>query len=272
MEQINFEDCSIPSAVPYGLLRSISRKIAPDIPRLSFLKLAVISLLVNDPARILPEVLLTYSYLKDKLTEEEWDENTVLKFIYQTIKPTLEDAISAAYNDMSNILASLPESRISKSLLILRNIIQYNLNRRLESPWFEVDMLSAEEGYLEFSDLMRNTPCIILQQKRGSRDEISRDSLVCWGDIPEEDFFVLQCAMDFAAAHQKSNDLGFMSTEEREKFGHHECPFYTMCDLKLRKLRPDICSRYPWRSANWEGWEAGKTCSYGNGVIGSIGY
>ena len=143
--------------------------------------------------------------------------------------------------------------------------------KRCADPFFELDLVEATVAKPEsFETFIRQiVPCAVLQVCRGDQDQVLRDSLCSFHPVPgtkqqdpENCLRVVHAVFDFMARHRTHD--GFRETAKLEP---RECPFYTCCDLKLRRDQPDICRSRPYESADWRGWDTEDgACWYAVGV------
>ena len=141
---------------------------------------------------------------------------------------------------------------------------------RAARPFFELDWIEEiENGNVVLNDILRRMPsCAVLQMNVGSEDEIGRDWLLSFlavdgdsGKDPEQGLRVVHSIFDYLGRHCDPD--GFLPTSMVEK---RRCPFYTSCDLALRRVAPSICKSTPWKSADWSGWEKNGACWYAVGI------
>lgn len=86
---------------------------------------------------------------------------------------------------------------------------------------------------MSLNDITEHIPsCAVLQENRGSEDQLQRDYLLSFLTLdiddsrdPEEGFRVVHSIFDYLGRHADSN--GFVSTT---KAARRACPFYTSCD------------------------------------------
>ena len=141
---------------------------------------------------------------------------------------------------------------------------------RTAYPFFELDWIEeVENGNVSLNDILRRMPsCAVLQVNGGSEDEVGRDWLLSFLAVdadrardPEQGLRIVHSIFDYLGRHRDSG--GFIPTN---MIGTKPCPFYTSCDLALRRVVPSICKNTPWKSADWSGWKGDGACWYGVGI------
>lgn len=134
------------------------------------------------------------------------------------------------------------------------------LRRRMCNPFFEFEIIREVAGQKKsIADVIGTLPvCAVLQANPGDKNAVGRDMLLSL--LPEEDeaqLRTLHCVFDFVRRHRTTDD--FRPTSDAARL---ECPFFTCCDLPLRKSEPAICGSTPWESADRPENGDGKGCWY----------
>lgn len=253
--------------VPYQVLRALAEHIAPGIERITYLKLAVLSLQANDPAGTLLQLLQSYAAAR-----ENADPDAALRQGHANISASLGEFRAAAMQDLDRLAALVSAgTRLGSGLETLISLFRAGLMRREREPWFELDLFAVPQLSQAGADFISQTPCFIIEEGKGPADKVARDVAYVWGEDAhfEERMSIVICAIHFMKAHL--SPAGIRKTSDVESKIPQGCPFYTNCTLPLRTKIPSICSKKPWRSMNWEGWDEGMSCWYGSAVTGSIG-
>jgi hypothetical protein len=143
------------------------------------------------------------------------------------------------------------------------------LARRRSNPFFEIELVDNLAAHHQSVGtlLTQLPPCAVLQRVAGQEHVMQRDLLASFrrinddGSDPEDSLRVIHAVFDFVGRHTMMRE--FTATASLQP---RQCPFYTCCDLRLRKFDPKICSSSPWRAADWNNWDGQGRCWYGTAV------
>jgi hypothetical protein len=248
---------------PYQVLRKFCERECPGLDALGAVRLGCLSLLSNDPAGALVDLCAIYS----QEISTAASPSALLKDIHRrsTEILSLTDAVIAT--DISDHEAAFQNAgSIGRSVAFLHDLFRQSLLRRKSNPFLELSALGPDGNVdrAQLHNLLASIlPCTVLQQRIGSKHVIGRDILLDFhNQAPtlSDDLAVLHCAQDFLFAH-----LGTNSVTPTHAAGPSMCPFYSCCNLEMRREAPTNCKKRPWRAATWTGW-SGDQCWYGVAV------
>lgn len=252
---------------PYQVLRKFCERECPGLDALGAVRFGCLSLLSNDPAGALVDLCAMYSREISTATSP----SALLEDIHRrsTEILSLTDAIIAT--DISDHDAAFQNAgSIGRSVAFLNGLFRQCLLRRKSDPFLELSALAANGNVdrARLQNLLASIlPCTVLQQRKGSKHVIGRDILLDFHNQapPLSDALaVLHCAQDFLFAH-----LGTDRVKPTREAGPSMCPFYSCCNLAMRREAPTNCKRRPWRAATWTGWSS-DPCWYGAAVQLSV--
>ena len=191
------------------------------------------------------------------------------------IRSCTKSALAESLPKMEKQFVTLEEECSGDGIMgaAIRRIVEVAraaLALRAESPFFELDWVQEiAMDNMHLNDVMERIPsCAVLQVNGGSEDQLQRDFLLSFlvpdtdsSRGPEEGFRVVHSIFDYLGRHA---DLkGFVPTN---RIAYKPCPFYTSCDLPLRRASSGTCKNTPWESADWPSWGEGGVCWYGVGI------
>lgn len=258
---------------PYLVLSKLgSFYLGRDLSNIELTHLSTLSLLTNDPPDSLIKLFTLYSDLSLICLGVEWKMNHLWENI---VKKEYECLLPLAIDDLDEL----------KTLFVGRGLIEYAINyisdsykyllrKRLESPFFDLYAFTLDKSLLfrELTNITENIlPCDTIQEEQGNVDDLCKDFLVSFGNQsiwnntgfkPTDFLRTLQCQLNFIQAHLRTT--GFESSATATD----KCPFYTVCDLPIRKSNNLICKEKPWQTYNLL---KGNSCWYGTAVASSIG-
>lgn len=158
---------------------------------------------------------------------------------------------------------------VKKGLVILDKIVMGAINRRIQSPYFELAFLrepltlAVFEGVI--SDLDLPARCILQEKPDGQSELIWVGNDV--GNLSDFEcgaISTLQCALQYTQLHLALTG-SFYNTAELPKSPHNlSCPYLNACPLRDKKTDPALCAEAPWmHDLDVQG---GDVCWYVNGV------
>lgn len=252
----------IPRTFPYRVVEALAAFAAPELNEESVLACALAALQSSDA----PEALLDILAIAARASRDGKDPIVELRSHIST-------ALKSSGSQLDRELQRLEQEFSGKyvfpsSVRSIVNVTREMFELRTKDPFFEFDVISKVAAKPSaFVEMLRElVPCAVVQERAGGRDDLQRDFLFSFRQLqqdtapdPEDGLRVIHSLFHFTMAHKR--DQGFTATKETRSC----CPFYTCCDLKLRRQEPDVCRETPWLSRDWKGWE-NASCWYGAGV------
>lgn len=248
---------------PYKLVSALAEHQHPGIADETVLASILAALQSSDPAEGLQQVLRVAT----EATNEGRDP-------LDTIRNVVAEVVTANDSTLLQCLSGIEAEFAGNGIMAvaIRTILSAAQNafaRRHSNPLFEIELVDdLATGRLSIDTLMRQLPsCAVLQKNAGPDDEIQRDLLATFrprnadGSDPEDGLRVIHAIFDFMGRHTGTGAL-----IPTESLSPRQCPFYTCCNLQLRNVDPAICSRSPWRAADWNAWGHQGRCWYGTAV------
>lgn len=253
-----------PRLFPYLIVEEFCKNEVPELDDDGVLACVLAALQSSDATSALAEVL-------------EICRNAVVdgRGVVGVIRSCTKNALAESLPKMEKEFAKLEKQFDGNGIMAvaIRRIVKVarrGLELRAESPFFELDWIDEiANGNASLDDVMKRMPCCaVLQENGGSKDLLQRDTLLSFLTLdteshrdPEEGLRVVHSIFDYLGRHLDWN--GFMSTN---MVTDKPCPFYTSCDLSLRRASLGICKKTPWESADWTRWGGDGVCWYGVGV------
>lgn len=246
--------------LPYKAVSALADHLYPGIKQEAVLAAILASLQSSDPVDALQQVLNV------ACGEDDSDQDVTTK-IHQVALKIVTDNEAALLSLLSEIKAEFSTQNIMSTgidAILARAHEALAIRRRL--PLFEIALIDAlANGDLSFEQWMKEYPsCAVIQQNAGANDVLKRDTLASFLPLneddsdPEDGLRVVHAIFDFVGRHSKNGE--FIPTAELEA---KPCPFFTCCDLDVRKHQSDICRNSPWGSV---GQYDGGNCWYGAAV------
>ncbi|AUQ68362.1 hypothetical protein [Phaeobacter inhibens] len=200
----------------------------------------------------------------------ENDDKSVFDAVHMAVKDTVDSNETQLIDQLDNIEKEFcGDSIMAVGIRTITSRARTALQLRSLEPLFEiafVDLLSNKE--VSIGNIMNKIPaCNVLQENSGSIEDLRRDFLVSFSPIsgdnwdPEVGLRVIHVIFDFMLGHISEN--GFLTTNQLPP---KRCPFYTTCDLPLRKKYSAICGKTPWKSVEWDGWGQSGKCDYATAI------
>jgi len=238
----------------YTVLRRVAQYILPSIDKRTFLSLGVLSL----------------QYLDCGATFINWVEN---------VKQNEENGISQpdSLQEIKNDVISLLESKrqnfqdaqdeyveifksrrnLHQSFVYLADQMKKLYDERINNPCFDVDYV-LDGRFMDILDIVQICDYMYLFT---DKDEFMRDFL---GTSIDEDTSQALKSVVCYDHYYKKHMIHPTSQVETES---HQCPFYTCCDLELRKTNANVCQTKPWRIYEIAANKDNQQCWYGSGLL-----
>ena len=253
-----------PPVFPYLVVEEFCKTKAPDIDDEGVLACILSALQSSDATSAITEVLAVFT----KAVSD--DENAA-----EAVGSCTTMALQQNLPKLDRVLVELEEEFGGEGIMAMaiQRIVKAArraLELRAERPFFELDWIKeVGNGNMCLNDIMKRIPsCGVLQVNHGSQDKLKRDFLLSFlapstDSVydPEAGFMVVHSIFDYLNRHVGVN--GFVPTNNAAQ---RPCPFYTTCDLSLRRSAPEICKNTPWTSSDWTSWDERGVCWYGIGV------
>lgn len=231
---------------PYQLVKILVRSRFPDISDDTVIKFVLSALQDSDPPgnlwRLLEQVRLA-------VRSGECPENVLLTLT----KKSLEVSKSWVMESITTIKSIFPNDEpMARAVISTSETISNNLELRRNNPYFEFDIIEqVKKSPQSLSDAIEKYGCCtVIQQRTGADDTVARDlmyDLVPSNQELEFGWRKMHASFRFVVLHYASGE--FISTENVSS-PSSQCPFYTICNLKLRVEKPAICKQTPWKSVN----------------------
>lgn len=248
---------------PYKLVSALADHLLPGIPRETILACVLAAMQSSDPSDGLQQIL----GIAKKATDQGRDPLGAIRIVAAEIVTTNESTLLQC---LARIEAEFAGNGImAVAIRTILSTARDALARRRSNPFFEIELVDdLAARRLSIDTLMTQLPsCAVLQRSTGQQHDLQRDLLAVFlplnadGSDPEDGLRVTHAVFDFMGRHATTRAL--MATES---LSLRPCPFYTCCDLQLRKVNPGTCSCSPWHSADWQGWDERGRCWYGTAV------
>ncbi len=247
---------------PYRAYRTICTSLSPLISPLAAVRLGILALSSSMPGAALVDALSAYSELRAGGSTDDEACRGVAASMHARVKHITE----RIRTENSVQLASLLEGRghLESGMAFVASTFQDLLSRRLTDPWFDLSWCSTGAS-LDINELMSFmatvVPCDVIQRRPGV-EAFARDRMFTYmnnGAASHNGIVALHSQMKFFWAHFGTPGVFFPDVEAK-------CPFFTSCELSLRRDDPDVCARRPWERSVLP-----NTCWYGTAVLGTIG-
>jgi hypothetical protein len=215
---------------PYKLLEKVSLHVLKTkIDRMTICKIGILSLLSDNPAR---DFLFFLSKLKEIMAKGKTEEEAILeitgkwKEVQKVQLNKYPDLIEAAIHSVER------RGAISRAVNLFYSSSMEYLKKRIEDPFFELDVLLNKNWFIERNS--ETMPCIVIEN----------GIMVGFGgmkDSDRNDIQALSSQMFFMLKHLTVS--GFRSTSS---IGKHTCPFYDGCGIEYKDTFSEICKTSPW--------------------------
>jgi hypothetical protein len=251
---------------PYHVLRKLISHHLTNADIRSILRMGCLALMSNDPAGALLDLCRAVG---ENLAREAGFEEAINKVDSSQIH-ALNDAIRTI--DIPDHEQAFKGGPLGNAIAYINALFKEHLAARTHEPCLELEAVTSD-GRVDLDGvrklLERIAPCVVLQQGRGSDNELGRDLLWVSGDRGfdvRDELAVLHCVLHFMFSHLGQDC--FVETAYAEPSA---CPFYTCCSLPLRTQSPGICKRRPWKAFSWHGRPTAERCWYASAVASSVG-
>lgn len=255
---------SLPTVTPYRIVEAAASLKVPEQDDDVIIACMLSALQDSDP----PSVLLDrFEIVKDALEKQV----SPIAELAKMTKLQLANNETWMENCLCGIEASFPvDEPMARAVRDLVATVRRNMQFRRDDPFFEfsiIEKLRANSATFD-DEIRRYGACAVIQERSGYEDDIQRDLMYCFTDRTEDEtdpqvgWRIIHAAFRFLGLH--TSVTGFMPTINIKAIA---CPFYTICDLSLRKAEPEICRTSPWISVDWATWEPkGDRCWYGTAI------
>ena len=248
---------------PYKLVSALSEHLLPGIPEETILACILAAMQSSDPADGLQQILR----IAKKATDEGRDPLDAIRNAAAEVVTTNESTLLQCLSQIEAEFAS--NGIMAVAIRTIFSAARDALARRRSNPFYEIELVdNLAARRLSIETLMTQLPsCAVLQRNAGPDHKLQRDLLAAFrplngdGSDPEDGLRVIHAVFDFMGRHTTTGAL-----TATESLLPRQCPFYTCCDLRLRESDPAICSRSPWRAADWNDWGGQGRCWYGTAV------
>jgi hypothetical protein len=259
------ETISPPPVFPYHIVEALADYAAPGLEEEGVLACVLAALQSSDAPQALKEIL----EIARQAVQSGHDPVTALR------QSTLH-ALNQGADQLEQVFGALEAEFSNDGVLAraIRRIIsaaRQGFELRRVDPFFELRIIeNIGSRSWSLKNVIRQIPsCAVLQIRPDDENHIGRDILSSflpnadeYGQDPEAGLRVVHSVFDYVGRHRTKE--GLTTTQQAQR---GSCPFYTCCDLSLRKKEPDVCRNTPWKSADWPDWDrAGSACCYGTAV------
>ncbi|AZD16901.1 hypothetical protein PUP66_20655 [Pseudomonas chlororaphis] len=158
---------------------------------------------------------------------------------------------------------------VKKGLKILDQIVMGAIQRRAQSPYFELEFLREPLTLEVFKGIIRDQELparCILQEKSDCESELywMGNDVSKLSDLECGAISTLQCALQYSHLHLAPTGR-FNNTVYLPNSPHNlSCPYLNACPLRETKSDPALCAQSPW--LHDLDIESGNVCWYVNGV------
>lgn len=248
---------------PYKVVSALAKYVLKNPDHDSILACSLAALHSTNPAEALIDIL---NIAKNAETTGGNAINDVQAAVNRIVEANHAQLIKAL-EDIEGEFCG--DSIMATGVLTITLHARIALELRRQKPLFEIDFvdLLAKDGAALDCIMSKVPACNVLQENAGPIGNMKRDFLVSFRQKsddnvdPEAGLRVVHAAFDFALRH--FSESGFLNTET---LSHKSCPFFTTCDLALRKNESDICEKKPWESVDWDGWGNNGRCEYAEAI------
>ena len=248
----------------YTVIRDVAKAIIPTIDTYTYIAIAVVSLSQRNSGYCYIKFLEDLKfYLENGFSIEKGLEKIIDKCrsILKQMLPGVEaqmGSIVSTYNNRA-VLSVAMKHLTDEYLKIYK--------KRIDNPIFEIDNIISGNIQELFDTVNICDHKVIFKSEENIReDEINykKDFLLS----AEKDIDLAQKIATLQSFYHYYDSHLIQSTDDIEKDGEaYSCPFYTVCDLELRKANNEICSKRPWRIYELAGGHSGYHCWYGSAVM-----
>lgn len=246
---------------PYKVVSALGEYLFPGASDDCVLACILCSLLSSDAPSVLEQVF----GIARRASASGGDPLDALR---QAAAIAINEAIPALTLQLENLEREFCNDGVmAKAVRHATALIKTGLTVRQSDPFFELAMIEQMRDGASIEEIIQQVPCYILQEDDGDGEAPKRDFLFSIEEseeahIEQQGLRILHCIFEYLYSHFIPR--GFVETKlARPK----QCPFYTCCDLALRKAEPAAaCQSHPWKAADWSGWNGEGTCWYGAGV------
>ncbi|KRT17759.1 hypothetical protein ASU31_00225 [Pedobacter ginsenosidimutans] len=247
----------------YTILRYLSRHIVPSISIRTMLILASCSLAYVNCGAI-------YISMLERL-EIELKTGKIETQVIDMIRGNVATVYADRHNLLGAALYAIAQSYSNRSSLIIAftELIKHYLTsgfQRTKNPAFEVDMIFDKP----LEDLLNLVPPCDFTYVFNNKNTFMRDF---YGTTKFKQIGGIELAAhhNIFIAHTHYASVVFYTLKEQIDFfeaGEDEvcCPFFTSCDLKMRKENSSICNKTPWKTYDLSYNSDKMYCWYGKGV------
>ena len=252
-----------PPIFPYRVVQAFAEHALPGVDEDTVLPCVLAALQSTDAPAALLEVL--------KIARQaiHHGKNSV-----EVLRDSTKNAIKAGSPEIEQAFGRIEREFNGNGIMAvaIRRIIaaaREAFRFREVDPFFELDFIDQlSKRTMSIDDVMKRIPsCAVLQRNTGSDDKLQRDFLLSFlpsnadGSDPEDGLRVVHSIFHYLGCHRETD--GFVPTNRGSRA---PCPFFTCCNLALRRKVPSICGQTPWEAADWPDWDEKGTCWYGTGV------
>lgn len=243
---------------PYQLVKAIARFRFPEISDDLVIMFMLSALQDSDP----PAALM---HLFQQVAQTKSPPEDVLSTLTAR---TLKESRNWVEKTLGKIEDIFPQAeQMALAVKSTTATIRRNLAWRETRPFFEFDVIAQlRANPQQLTDAINMFGCCaVIQERPGYEDKVGRDllyDLVPGGSDLEFGWRKMHASFRFVGLHLQSSDL--LPTNKIPPTLKTKCPFYTICNLKLRTEKSEICKKTPWESA--DNAEEG-ACWYGAAIV-----
>jgi hypothetical protein len=248
---------------PYEVATALGEYLAPNVNEDGLLACVLAALQSSDSPAAFPETLKIAS---DAVVQG----NDPVAELRKSVGAALRQGAGALEAQFQALETKFNGSGIMA--VAMRQIIaaaRAAFQMREKDPFFELAMIADIASGASVQHILQRIPsCALKQEEAGAFDQLQRDVLISFqplsatsGRDPEDGLRTIHAIFHYVSSHLTQH--GFVETSAAR---HSACPFYTSCNLPLRKGEPNICRSEPWLSASWPHWGPDGKCWYGTAV------
>lgn len=231
--------------IPYQLVYILSKGISPKLKKDEIICAMLTALQNNDPAAML---LVTLEEIKNRKRKKR---QSILNDIAVRNIMEFKDSISEQLNQIESLFPVDEPMGDFVKLTIKR--LKRNIKARIKKPFFELSIVehtAKNPNYLN-ECIRKYGGCALISERHGDDNDVGRDVIYEFmlnehKDDYSEGLQIARSSFHFLNTHLDYSTGGFVSSASITC--SFKCPFFTTCEVELRKNMPDICANEPWLS------------------------
>jgi len=238
----------------YTVLRRLTQYVFPTIDKPTYLSLGVLSLqYMNCGETFIKLVERVKQQVEDGIPQA--DSLQKIKDEVSSLLASKQKCFREAQDEYVEIFRN--RRNLYHSFVYLTDQMKQLYDVRIKNPCFEVDYVFNGR----FRDILNIAPICDYMYLFTDENEFMRDFLGT--SIDKKTSQALKTVVCYDHFYKKHKIFPTSKVEEES----HKCPFYTCCNLELRKINKEVCKTKPWRIYEKAANKDNQQCWYGGGVL-----